>query len=145
MIRATFAAAMEYSAGGYNVYLDGVIGPWVLPTVTSITPNIQYVLLHAPLDVVLARSQARNTQPSATPDVVTRMHEQFSTVVVTFRNQVIETEGKSVEVVATEFLSRSATESLHLKSPNSTLAIQMKNLRTNGLAGQSGVTNNNFK
>lgn len=106
VVRAYVAAACEYSAGGYDVYLDGVIGPWLLPLITSMTPDIQYVLLHAPLDVVLARAQTRTSQPSATPDVVIRMHEQFSNIPDSFRQHVIHTCDKSVEQVADEYRFR---------------------------------------
>ncbi|MDB6062737.1 MAG: hypothetical protein JWM78_2840 [Verrucomicrobiaceae bacterium] len=109
VIRAYVAAAIEYSAAGYSVYLEGVIGPWALLTVTALAANIQYVLLHAPLDVVLARSQTRAMQPSATAAVVTHMHQQFAKVVDEFRRHVIDTEYKTVEQVADEFFSRSAT------------------------------------
>jgi cytidylate kinase len=107
VVRAYLAAAAEYSAGGYRVYMDGVIGPWLFPAITSMVPRFQYVLLHATLGEVLSRARSRNTQPSATPAVVARMHEQFSVVVDTFRKHVIDTEGKSMEQVANEFLSRS--------------------------------------
>ena len=98
VVRAYVAAAVEYSAAGYDVYLDGVIGPWLLPLITPMASGIEYVLLHAPLDVVLARCQARTSQPSATPDVVIRMHEQFSNVPASFRKH-----GKSIERVADEY------------------------------------------
>jgi len=104
VVRAYVAAALEYSAGGYAVYLDGVVGPWLLPLITSMVSDIEYVLLHAPLDVVLARTQARVSQPSATRDVVIRMHEQFSSIQNSFRKHVIQADNKSVKQVANEYL-----------------------------------------
>jgi len=105
VVRAYVAAALEYSAGGYDVYLDGVIGPWLLPLITSMASDIQYVLLHAPLDVVLARTQVRTSQSSATRDLVIRMHEQFSGIQDSFRKHVIQTNDKSIEQVASEYAS----------------------------------------
>lgn len=107
VVRAYVAAALEYSAGEYEVYLDGVIGPWLLPLITSMASGIQYVLLHSPLEVVLARTQARTSQSSATPDVVIRMHEQFSNIPDSFLKYVIHTDGKSIEQVANEYRSGS--------------------------------------
>ena len=105
VVRAYVAAAREYSAGGYEVYLDGVVGPWWLPQIVSMVPDLRYVLLHAPLEVVLSRTEARTSQSSATPDVVIRMHEQFSKGVDRFRRHVIHTDGKSIEQVADEYRS----------------------------------------
>ncbi len=106
VVRACLAATTEYAAGGYTVYLDGVIGPWLLPAITAAVPTFQYVLLHAPLATALARARERATQPSATPEVVTRMHAQFEAVLDTYRRHVIETEGRTVREVADEVLVR---------------------------------------
>lgn len=103
VVRAYVAAALEYSAAGYDVYLDGVIGPWLLPLIRPMTPEFEYVLLHAPLDVVLARGQGRADQASASQVLISRMHEQFSGIPAAFRKHVIQTDGKSIEEVANEF------------------------------------------
>jgi adenylate kinase family enzyme len=105
VVRAYVAAAIEYSAGGYLVYLDGVIGPWMLPLIASMVPSVEYVLLHAPLDVTLARTKGRTSQASAKPEVVGRMHEHFSKVLEAYRRHVIQTNGKSVEEAANEYRS----------------------------------------
>lgn len=105
VVRAYVAAAIEYSAGGYSVYLDGVIGPWMLPLITSMVPSIEYVLLHVPLDVALGRAQGRTTQASAKPEVVGRMHEHFSKVLEAYQKHVIQTNGRSVEDVASDYRS----------------------------------------
>lgn len=102
-MRACVAACVEYAAGACQVYLDGVVGPWLLPMITAIIPDIEYVLLHAPLDVVPARNNARTSQPSATPGVVSRMHADFEQVVGSFSRHVIGTEGKTTEQVANEY------------------------------------------
>jgi cytidylate kinase len=108
VVRAYISAAVEYVAGGYTVYLDGVIGPWLLPTITATFPRIDYVLLHTTLDEALSRVKARQTQPSASSGVVGRMHEQFSAILTEFHDHVIETNGKSIRQTADEFLARSA-------------------------------------
>ena len=103
VVRVYLAAAIEYSAGGYDVYLDGVIGPWQLPLITSLCPDMRYVLLHATLEVALARVRARTSQPSATEDVVVRMYEQFSNLPDVYRKHVISTSDKTIEVLASEY------------------------------------------
>ena len=117
VVRAYLAAAREYSAGGCDVYLDGVIGPWLLPLISSMVSDICYVLLHAPLDVVLARVQVRTSQSSATPDVVIRMHEQFCNVPNSLQQHVLDTGDKSIEQVAKEYRSRSRAGVYVLRTP----------------------------
>lgn len=108
VIRACLAAATEYMVGGYDIYLDGVIGPWLLPSITSSFPRFDYVLLRAPLKEVLARTASRMTQLSANPGVVHRMRQSFSDVIGSFHGHVIETSGKDLMKIADEFLVRSA-------------------------------------
>jgi cytidylate kinase len=116
VVRAYVAAAIQYSASGYSVHLDGVIGPWLLPLISSTIPRLEYVLLHAPLDVALTRTKGRPSQPSARQDVVVRMHQQFASVVEAYRMHVIQTHGKSVEEVANEYRSGSARRAYDLRS-----------------------------
>lgn len=108
VVHAYLAAVAEYAKGGYTVYLDGVIGPWLLPTIEPFIPELDYVLLHAPLEEVLARVSTRQSQPSASPDIVARMHEQFSKSLGELRRHVIDTKGKSVLEVVDEFRLRRA-------------------------------------
>jgi adenylate kinase family enzyme len=118
VVRAYLAVAIEYSAGGYGVYLDGVIGPWLLPLIASMASDIEYVLLHAPLNVVLTRARARTSQPSATPDVVIRMHEPFSNIPEAFRKRVIQTNDKSIEQVANEYRASSKAGAMRSGTPS---------------------------
>ncbi len=65
---------------GYEVFADGVIGPWMLPHyLAELAPlglAVDYLVLRAPLDVALARSHARDKD---VPDEVVRaMHPKFA-------------------------------------------------------------------
>lgn len=100
VVRAYSRAAAEYSAGGYSVYLDGVIGPWLLPEITRIAGGCDYVLLHVSMESALRRVTGRATQGSAKPEVVRRMHEQFSAVLDSYRAHVTWAEEISVEDLA---------------------------------------------
>ena len=106
VVRAYLAATAAYAAGGYTVYLDGVIGPWLLPAIRSALPGFDYVLLHVSLDEALARAAARGTQPSATPEVIRRMHAQFLAASAPFMRHVIETDGRTPAQVAQDYLDR---------------------------------------
>ncbi len=107
-MRAYVAAAREYAEAGYTVYLDGVIGPWLLPLIGEKLGSLHYVLLKAPLDVLLARASARSSQPSANAEVVRRMHGQFEALPNAFAAHVIETGGQSAAQVLDAYRLRSA-------------------------------------
>ena len=100
VIRAYAAAARAYADGGFRVFLDGVIGPWALPLIAASVPRFEYVILHGPLALLLARTGARTDQPSATPDLVAHMHAQFDAVQGEWARHVIAIEGRSLDALA---------------------------------------------
>lgn len=120
VVRAYTTAALAYSDGGYAVYLDGVIGPWLLAQILSLVPGCDYVLLHASLETVLARATSRPTQRSASEGVIRRMHAQFEGVLEEYRSHVIETERKSVEQVAHEYQAAKVQGAFSLSSAQAT-------------------------
>jgi hypothetical protein len=77
---AFLAAARAYDRGGYQVYLDGVIGPWWMPALKRNLITFEYVLLHVSLEVALERTRLRSEQglQVAQPRVVEVMHDQFA-------------------------------------------------------------------
>lgn len=109
VVRAYVAASEIYSSGGYSVYLDGVIGPWLFPLITPILHRFDYVVLHASESVVHARVEQRTIQSSARPSVVMRMHKQFSEVIDSHERHVVRTDSKSVEEIALEIDSNQGT------------------------------------
>ena len=100
VVRAYSRAAAEYSAGGYSIYLDGVIGPWLIPEIVQITGACDYVLLHVSLESALRRVAGRVAQASAKPEVVRRMHEQFAGVLDRYAAHVIRADDMTVEDLA---------------------------------------------
>ena len=106
IVRSYAAATKVYSDGGYSVYLDGVIGPWLFPLLMPILGKFEYVLLHASLHITLARIKNRSGQDSATPGVAMRMHKQFSNVVNKYSRHVIDTGTLSIDAVAMEIEAR---------------------------------------
>jgi len=75
--------------GGYSVFVDGVIGPWLHPMIFSILGPFDYVLLHASLPETLSRIGNRSAQASARPSVAERMHRQFERVLDAFSANVV--------------------------------------------------------
>lgn len=116
--RAFLAAAKEFDLAGYQVYVDGVIGPWWLETIESVFPAFDYLLLHASLVTVMARTAQRalTAQQSAAPDLVQEMHRQFEGVVSDHQTRTIQTDNLALDAIAAETLQRQ--QQGHLAWPN---------------------------
>ena len=63
LLRAAASAAAVLATAGYDVVLEGVIGPWMLPLVTEPLHDgaieIAYIMLRPATDTCLARAAAR--------------------------------------------------------------------------------------
>ena len=114
VVSAYVTAASIYADGGYSVYLDGVIGPWLFPLISPILPHFDFVLLHAPLDVALRRVAQRDGQGSATAGVVRRMHHQFSDIICDYQPHLLHTGDAELEATAGEIRSRLARGELRV-------------------------------
>jgi cytidylate kinase len=55
--RVIVGAAGDYARGGYDVVIDGILGPWALEPFRPLAPA--YVVLRPTLEVALARATAR--------------------------------------------------------------------------------------
>lgn len=102
-------AAAAFVEGGYDVFLDGVVGPWFLPTLIrewAGVRRIEYVILRATLEEELARVLARDGP--ATIARVHAMHEAFSEA-EGYETHILETTGRTVEEVRAEFVQRRHT------------------------------------
>ena len=106
VVQSYGAAARAYAMGGYAVYLDGVIGPWMLPLLTPILGEIDYVLLHAAEAVTLDRLKSRKGQASARPSVALRMYKQFAAIVGEYQRHVVRTDGRDLDAILDEIHAR---------------------------------------
>ena len=70
--------ARQYARNGYLVALDGVIGPWSLPPYQALDVPVHYILLRVPVEVAVARCQARGGDSLTDPVVVADLHPQFT-------------------------------------------------------------------
>jgi len=78
LLRAIGGAAAAFAEGGYAVYLDGIVGPWFLPTLLAALPDsleVEYVILEVPLPLALAR--VRQRVGSGESARVAQMHRAF--------------------------------------------------------------------
>ncbi|MGD8828968.1 MAG: AAA family ATPase [Pseudomonadales bacterium] len=108
VLRAFLHAAVSFSDDGYEVFVDGVIGPWWLETITAVVARFEYVLLHADLATAEGRVQGRADQPSASVRVVRHMHAQLEAV-PGFIDHRIDTSNRNEAAVVEEFLARRGT------------------------------------
>lgn len=104
VMRALAAAAVSLAADGYEVLLDGVIGPWFLGAFQTAAQaggvNLDYVVLRPSLAAALDRALTRVGHPLTDPEPVVRaMHAQFADLGVLERCAV-DTTGLSAEASA---------------------------------------------
>jgi len=103
VLGAWCSAAIAYSESGYDVFVDGVIGPWWFPQLDEKLKNYRYVMLEADLETCVDRVRKRQGQASATETIVKTMHQQF--VASDFNGERIDTASKSAEQIASSFLA----------------------------------------
>jgi len=73
-------AAAAFASHGYDVFLEGIVGPWFLPVLArellTHGHSAEYVVLRAPLETALERVHAR--EGDGRHHVVRQMHAAFS-------------------------------------------------------------------
>ena len=107
VVRAFLRAANSYFQDGYDVVVDGVLGPWWLELMQSELSAFEYTILHADLETVLQRTadRAKISQVSANPALVRTMHDQFDSL-SGMERRTITTTGKTTADVVEEFMKR---------------------------------------
>ena len=102
VIAAAVHAAAAFALHAYDVFLDGIFGPWFLPLISSelspSLPAVHYVILRSPLPTALRRIRDRSGHLSE--DVVCQMHGEFEACLGRYGRNVVETEGRSTADVA---------------------------------------------
>jgi cytidylate kinase len=99
-------AAAAFSEGGYTVFLDGVVGPWFLPTLArewGALARVEYVVLRATLAEELRRVLKRDGP--VTSHRVCNMHEAFADL-KEYETHVIETTQRTPDEVRAECIQR---------------------------------------
>jgi hypothetical protein len=106
VIRASGAAAGQFTSGGYESVFDGVMGPWFLPTFFKATGlnELHYAVLLPSVERCVQNANTREGNRDGEPG--TRyMHKQFEQACIDARHLIIEPRG-APEEVATSILSR---------------------------------------
>jgi cytidylate kinase len=106
VIRASGAAAGQYTRGGYDVVFDGVVGPWFLPTFCRATglDALHYAVLLPPVERCVRNVTTREGNQDDEPST-RHMHEQFDRADIATRHVINEPE-RTPEEVATGILAR---------------------------------------
>lgn len=106
IIKAIGRATVTLVEGGYDVFLDGVIGPWFLPTLChewGAVARVEYVILRATLEEELARVHRRDGPETSARVYI--MHEAFAAV-EGYAKHCIETTARSAEAGRAECIQR---------------------------------------
>ena len=82
-VAAAAAAAEQFAAGGFEVYVDGVIGPWLLASWRGLSArglDVRYIVLRPDAETAVRRASARpkNAQTPLEADVVRKMCGEFA-------------------------------------------------------------------
>jgi adenylate kinase family enzyme len=82
VLSALAAAARTYAAGGYQVVVDGIVGPWFLPLFADAFSAerlpLHYVVLRPARETALARAIVRSGDALTDEGPVDHMHRAFT-------------------------------------------------------------------
>jgi chloramphenicol 3-O-phosphotransferase len=101
-------AACAYAQGGYDVIVDGIIGPWLLPTFQTACQRarlgLRYVVLRPSLEVALVRAAGRAGGQLTDPGPVTGLYRAFGDLGELERH-VVDSGGQTPEQTAAELVA----------------------------------------
>jgi len=104
VIRATVRAAAALAQAGYEVFLDGIFGPWFLPVVSQeladTNMEVCYLVLRVTLEEALRRAAGRQTPDDE--NIVRQMHAAFADLGA-YEAHGLETTRMPVDEVVAEF------------------------------------------
>jgi cytidylate kinase len=80
VVDAIVATVGVYTRGGYDVVVDGIIGPWFLGPFRAAAADwrMSYVVLRPDLDTTLRRGQARGGVELTDVEAITGLHGAFA-------------------------------------------------------------------
>jgi predicted kinase len=111
--RVMAGAACEYALGGYDVVLDGVVGPWALQPFRDAAEEqalrLSYVVLRPSLEETLARATARTGDALTDVEPVTGMYGAFADL-GELEPRVLDTTGQTAEETAEAVRRMSAAQ-----------------------------------
>lgn len=116
VIAAIVAAVGAYAQGGYDVVVDGIVGPWFLAPFCELVRQhrlaVSYVVLRPDLATALSRAQARAGDELKAADAITGLYGQFAQL-TDYESHVIDT--SNLDAVNTAAEVRRAVASLRYR------------------------------
>lgn len=104
VITATVRAAGALASAGYEVFLDGIFGPWFLPLIfqelQDSPTDLTYVVLRVTLDEALRRTRERDA--ALDEHVIRHMHQAFADL-GSYEHHVLETTQMASDEVVFRF------------------------------------------
>jgi cytidylate kinase len=104
VVDAIVATATTYARGGYDIVVDGIIGPWFLKPFRVAAERDQlamsYVVLRPDLETTLARAQQRSAGELKDIEAITGLYDAFKDLGELERH-VIDTSAMDAEQTAT--------------------------------------------
>lgn len=110
VIQAAAACAEQYASGGFEVYMDGVIGPWFLNAWKRLAEkgmDVRYVVLRPNCQTTAARAMARKQQEEfpLQEETIVKMWQLFSDL-GEYEPHAIDTSGQRLEETAGQIAGR---------------------------------------
>jgi cytidylate kinase len=82
VIEAIVGTVATFARGGYDVVVDGIVGPWFLPPFRAASAQdrlaVSYVVLRPDLDTTLSRAKERVGDELKNVDAITGLHAAFA-------------------------------------------------------------------
>lgn len=105
VVEAIVGTTATFACGGYDVVVDGIVGPWFLPPFRAVAEHhgltLSYVVLRPDLDTTLARAKERVGDELKNVDAITGLHAAF-TRLGDLESHAIDTGDLDVEQTAAE-------------------------------------------
>ncbi len=109
ILEAVTASATRYASGGYEVMVDGIIGPWFLDPWLSAIQNewdVRFVVLRPDQQTTLARARERKGLGAmVNPEVVGTMWQHFADL-GRWEQHVLNTTGQSLDETVSDLKLR---------------------------------------
>lgn len=100
VIEAFLEAAKRFARGGYDVIIDGIVGPWFLePWLKAVQDNyeVHYIILRATREETMKRATNRSKlDKEANIELVEKMWRQFNNL-GHYESNIIDTTNQSIE------------------------------------------------
>ncbi len=101
VVEAIVGATRTFARGGYDVVVDGIVGPWFLPPFRDAFSELSYVVLRPDLETTLTRAKERAGRELKDVEAITGLFGAFARL-GELEDHVLDTRDLDVEQTAAE-------------------------------------------